>query len=90
MAMSRSFAGVSFTRRPPMESSPPEIDSRPAIIRSVVLLPQPDGPTSTMNSPSAISRSRSCTAGCALAPSSYILRMPDSFTLAMGISRSDE
>ena len=26
----------------------------PAIIRSAVLLPQPDGPTSTMNSPSAI------------------------------------
>ena len=33
--------------------------SSPASIRSEVDLPQPDGPTSTMNSPSAISRSRS-------------------------------
>src|SRR5260370_17837635 len=32
--------------------------SRPAIICSVVVLPQPDGPTSTANSPSAILRSR--------------------------------
>ena len=30
---------------------PEVIDSRPAIIRSVVDLPQPDGPSSTMNSP---------------------------------------
>src|ERR1700676_4210968 len=36
--------------------SPPETSSRPAIIRSVVLLPQPEGPTSTTNSLSGISR----------------------------------
>ncbi len=36
-----------------------EIDSRPAIIRSAVDLPQPDGPTRTRNSLSAMSRSRS-------------------------------
>ncbi len=33
------------------------ISSSPAIMRSVVDLPQPDGPTSTTNSRSAISRS---------------------------------
>src|SRR3712207_2112570 len=37
--------------------------SSPASIRSVVDLPHPDGPTSTMNSPSPISRSIPGTAG---------------------------
>ncbi len=36
--------------------------SRPATIRSAVVLPQPDGPTITINSASAIARSRSKTA----------------------------
>ena len=36
--------------------------SRPAIMRSSVDLPQPDGPTRTRNSPSAISRSIPATA----------------------------
>ena len=38
-------------------SCPPVMLSSPAIIRSSVDLPQPDGPTSTANSPSSISRS---------------------------------
>src|ERR1700741_2786980 len=36
--------------------SPAVTSSRPAIIRNVVLLPQPDGPTRTTNSLSGISR----------------------------------
>src|SRR5262245_50552685 len=36
---------------------PPVASSRPAISRSSVDLPQPDGPTKTTNSPSSISRS---------------------------------
>src|SRR5271169_1041854 len=36
--------------------SPEVTSSRPAIMRSVVDLPQPDGPTSTTNSLSGISR----------------------------------
>ena len=39
-------------------SCPSVISSSPAIIRSSVDLPQPDGPTSTMNSPSAIVEAR--------------------------------
>ena len=35
---------------------PSVIDSKPAIIRSNVVLPQPDGPTKTTNSPSLILR----------------------------------
>ncbi len=50
-----------------MTSSPPtrivpEVGSlKPAIIRRVVVLPQPDGPSSEKNSPLAISMSRPST-----------------------------
>src|SRR6478609_714601 len=41
----------------------PEVGvSRPATIRSVVVLPQPDGPSSAKNEPRGMSRSRSRTA----------------------------
>ena len=60
--MSRSLGVTSFTTFPPMRSVPVEISSSPATIRSAVVLPHPDGPTSTMNSPSRTSRSRSLTA----------------------------
>ena len=62
MAMSRSLGGTSFTIRPPMATVPPETCSSPAIIRSVVDLPHPEGPTSTMNSRSAIRMLKSSTA----------------------------
>ena len=52
MATSRSLGGRSLTTRPPMETVPPVMVSSPATMRSRVLLPQPEGPTSTMNSPS--------------------------------------
>ena len=55
MAMSRSAGSMRLTTRPPIDTSPSEIASRPATMRSSVDLPQPDGPTSTMNSPSAMS-----------------------------------
>ena len=48
--------------RPPMRIVPRVGSSRPAIIRSVVLFPQPEGPTSTSSSPSPTVRSRSATA----------------------------
>ena len=62
MAMSRFLGSTSFMSLPSMYSSPPEISSRPATIRSVVDLPQPEGPTRTMNSLSAMSRLNSWTA----------------------------
>jgi len=52
----RSFGATSFMSLPSMYSSPPEISSRPATMRSVVVLPQPDGPTRTTNSLSLIVR----------------------------------
>jgi hypothetical protein len=51
-----------LTTRSPIRSVPSVISSSPAIIRRLVVLPQPDGPTSTMNSPSWISRLKSSTA----------------------------
>src|SRR3954451_9099619 len=62
MAMSRSFGATSLTTRSPMRSSPPDASSSPATIRSAVDLPEPDGPTSTVNPPSSTVRSSPSTA----------------------------
>ncbi len=43
-----------MTTRPPIEMSPEVIASSPATILSSVDLPQPLGPTTTRNSPSAM------------------------------------
>src|SRR5262249_27441641 len=60
--MSRSLGGTSLTTSPSTAISPSLISSSPAIMRKVVDLPQPDGPTSTTNSLSAMSRSMPRTA----------------------------
>src|SRR5947208_226426 len=57
MAMSRSFGGMSLTTRPPISTVPALGRSSPATMLSSVDLPQPDGPTSTVNSPLSMSRS---------------------------------
>ncbi len=58
MAMSRSAGSFRFTTSPPMEIFPSVMVSSPAIMRSSVDLPQPEGPTSTTNSPSGMASSR--------------------------------
>ena len=58
--MSRSLGGTWLTTRPPIAISPPLMFSSPAIMRSSVDLPQPEGPTSTVNEPSAMSMSTPC------------------------------
>src|SRR5690349_18035559 len=60
MAMSRSFGATLFTTRPPMAISPAVMFSSPAIMRSSVDLPQPEGPTRMTNSPSSISTLTPC------------------------------
>src|SRR5436190_8256635 len=52
--MSRSLGSRSLTSRSPIWMSPLVIGMRPATRLSVVVLPQPDGPTSATNSPSSI------------------------------------
>jgi len=42
--------------------SPQEIDSNPAIMRNVVVLPQPEGPRKATNSPASTCRLKSDTA----------------------------
>src|SRR5271154_1976242 len=69
MAMSRSMGGSSLTTVSPISTWPDVIASSPATMRNVVVLPQPEGPTSTRNSLSRISRFTSFTA----CTSSYIL-----------------
>ena len=81
MAMSRSFGGTAFTTRSPMEIVPRLMPSRPAIIRSAVVLPQPEGPTKTTNSPSWMSRLRSDTA---MVPSGYSFDTSSSTISAIG------
>src|SRR5687767_11689220 len=53
MARPRLRVGTSLRSRPPITIRPPLCDSSPAMIRSNVVLPQPDGPSSATNSPSA-------------------------------------
>ena len=60
--MSRSFGASSLTTRSPTRTTPSVISSSPAIMRSAVVFPQPDGPTKIMNSPSSIERSMPLTA----------------------------
>src|SRR5262245_5576425 len=60
--MSRSRGDRSVTSSSPRTTRPLDTCSSPAIIRRSVVFPHPDGPTSTMNSPSAISRLTSSTA----------------------------
>ena len=56
MARSRPRGGTLFTTSPAMRMVPELMLSRPAIERSSVDLPQPDGPTSATNWPFGIER----------------------------------
>src|ERR1700680_2525797 len=56
MERPRLAGGTSTTLRPSIRICPPVTSSRPAIRRSNVVLPQPDGPTNTTKAPFSISR----------------------------------
>src|SRR4051794_40132469 len=60
--MSRSGGSAAVTSCPPIDTVPAVTFSRPAIMRRSVDFPQPDGPTSTRNSPSTIVSVTSSTA----------------------------
>src|SRR5665213_2856492 len=80
--MSRSIGGSSLTTFSSIEICPEVMLSRPATMRKVVVLPQPDGPTSTTNSWSRMSRLTSMTAWT----SSYFLLRLRIATRAMILS----
>jgi len=81
--MSRSLGSTSSTTRSPIRMLPAVLSSNPASMRKAVDLPEPDGPTNTMNSPSRISRSSASTA---VVPSSNVLVTPVKPMLAMAQS----
>src|SRR5262245_29768149 len=56
MAIRRLAGGISVTSWSPMRMRPPETCSRPAIRRSVVDFPHPDGPSSTSREAAAASK----------------------------------
>ncbi len=49
---------------PSIRIAPAVGTSKPATMRSVVVLPQPEGPRNEMNSPRSTSRSNLCTTVC--------------------------
>src|ERR1043166_2812746 len=63
MATPRARGGISLTRLPPITRSPLVCCSSPQMMRRNVVLPQPDGPSSTMNSPSGTVSEMPLTAG---------------------------
>jgi hypothetical protein len=58
----RSFAARSVTSVSPIKMRPPDTDSSPATIRSVVVLPQPEGPSSVTSSAGSTRNDTSSTA----------------------------
>ena len=54
MLTSRSVGGSSVTSSPPIRMRPAVGISRPAIMRRVVVLPQPDGPSSVTSVPGSM------------------------------------
>src|SRR5687767_14361160 len=62
MPTARRRGLTSFTTRPPKRISPASGRSKPAIMRSVVVLPHPEPPTSATSSPGAMSRDSASTA----------------------------
>ena len=55
MPMSRRAAGTDEMSLPSIRTEPVSAVSKPATMRSAVVLPQPDGPSSATSSPGAIS-----------------------------------
>src|SRR5918999_1865209 len=62
MATCRARGGSPLTTFPPIRTSPSVASSSPAMVRRSVVLPQPEGPSSTRYSPSAVAMSTPSTA----------------------------
>jgi hypothetical protein len=58
----RSYGGLRVTSVPWSWTEPESASSKPAITRSVVVLPEPDGPSIVKNSPGMISSESRSTA----------------------------
>ena len=65
MLTGRRFGGTPRIERPPMRMSPSSGARKPAIIRSSVVLPQPEGPRIEKKLPCATVNDSASTAACA-------------------------
>ena len=61
-AVGRSRGAIPAIERPPIRTSPALGSTNPETAFRIVVLPQPEGPSSEKNSPAATSRSVGCTA----------------------------
>src|SRR5215831_18016726 len=86
MAISRSLGWKSLTRRPAMMMSPSVTVSRPAIMLRSVDLPQPDGPTSTRNSPA--STAMSMPFNISVAPKRFLTPLISSDAIVLSLYRT--
>src|SRR5262249_39441148 len=71
-----------------MRMSPDVGCSNPAIMRSVVVLPQPDGPRKTTNSPSVISSERLLTT--ARSPNDFVMLLRETLISAFSPQRHED
>src|SRR5688500_16632356 len=78
MPMERRSGGRVVKSCPPMRIRPSVGCTNPAIMRRVVVLPQPEGPRREKNSPSSMRRLRRLTASTSL----YVFRTSTSSTVA--------
>ena len=92
MLTSRSNGGTVVTSAPWSRIRPSVGSSKPAIIRSVVVLPEPDGPSIEKNSPSQTSRSMPATAttGYALAGIDELGHAPTGIVVAEALDDAFE
>src|SRR3982751_6135018 len=84
--MLRAAGGSVVTSRSPISTRPPSAASRPAIRRSVVDLPQPEGPSSTLSVPSA---NRNDTPSTARTLPSAVVQCLLTFSTAIAATRTD-
>src|SRR3954471_14749082 len=88
MLTSRLFGGTPTTFLPCRKTSPSVGSSNPAIMRIVVVLPQPDGPSSEKNSPSPMVTSTPLTAATASPCAWNVLVIPLSSIAASSVHTS--
>src|SRR5690242_722684 len=88
MAMLRFLGATSVTSRPSMWMLPEVTLSNPAIMRKAVVLPQPEGPSRTMNSPGSTASDSSCTT--VRGPKFFEMRSRSTVTAASSLDRAQQ
>ena len=83
----RALTGTLVTSRPPMVIVPSDGVSKPASMRSVVVLPQPEGPSRVTSVPSSMVRFSLSTAVAPAAPGKRLVIL-EKTTFDMGLTSS--